>query len=59
MSYCRFRNTLLEMQACLEEAEQNSTLEDMDLSEEEMAAFKELGNVCHNFLNEWRPLTRG
>ncbi len=47
MSYCRFRNTLLDMQDCEE------NWEDADLSSEEERARNQLLKVCQSIVDDY------
>lgn len=46
MSYCRFQNTLGDLQDCAE------AIHDTDLSEEEKQARKELIDLCRDIVEE-------
>lgn len=57
MSYCRFRNTRLDLRDCVDEMEQHGFLEDMDLSGEEQHAMNAMYLLCKRFTASFEQLT--
>lgn len=52
MGYCRFRNTVQDLEDCADH------MDDQDLSEEEVQARKRLINLCHDIAdNNWKEDT--
>lgn len=47
MSYCRFENTLSDLEDCLDH------INDDDLSEDEVKARRRLVKVCHEIIQEY------
>ena len=45
MSYCRFQNTLQDMQNCLNAMREASSISDMNLSDDEYEAFQEMASL--------------
>ena len=45
MSYCRFQNTLQDMQDCLNAMRGASSISDMNLSDDEYQAFQEMASL--------------
>jgi len=50
MSYCRFRNTLAALEDCATEL-QETECPTLDISTEEIAAMKELRQMCEDFMD--------
>ena len=57
MSYCRFHNTSLDLQDCVDAMEQAETLADLDLSQYEKDAYEEMRQLCKSFLMEYDRLS--
>lgn len=49
MSYCAFSNTVLSMRQLLNMMREVDSLQELDLSYEEMRAFRELQDLCELF----------
>ena len=49
MSYCRFQNTLSDLEDCIDSLDEG----DWELSEEEMQAAKDLFEACDHFRATW------
>ena len=45
MSYCRFQNTLQDLQNCLNAMRGASSISDMNLSDDEYQAFQEMASL--------------
>jgi len=56
MSYCRFENTSDDLFDCLNAMQDASTLEIMDLSEEETRSMNRMRRLCERFLEEYERL---
>ena len=56
MSYCRFENTAGDLYDCVNAMQEEDTIEDMDLSEEELRAMKRMRKLCERFLEEYDRL---
>ena len=52
MSYCRFENTLSDLQACYD-----SMLDREELSKSEKRARDEMAELCQNFVDEYDRMT--
>lgn len=52
MSYCRFENTLRDLEDCIVAMNNASTLADLDMSKYEERAFNAMWNTCREFLAE-------
>jgi len=50
MSYCRFHNTHLALQDCVEEMEYADSLEDFELSPSEFVAMQKMYHLCKLFI---------
>jgi hypothetical protein len=50
MSYCRFQNTDQDLRECANVLEETETVEDLDLSSDEMCALKRMRDLCEMFL---------
>jgi hypothetical protein len=58
MSYCRFQNTLLDMQDCFNHLVEAVDLnEPMDLSDEEQRAFQSMYDMLHDMKNMMEQAT--
>lgn len=56
MSYCRFQNTELDLRDCVEALEEAYSLKDLDLSEDELWAFKRMFQLAQRFTEAGRLL---
>lgn len=56
MSYCRFENTLRDLQDCVDAMEEANSLTDLDLNQYETNAFMEMFRTCRAFLAEHERL---
>ena len=56
MSYCRFQNTEQDLRECAYVLEENETVEDLDLSSDEMRALKRMRDLCEMFLERCEQL---
>jgi hypothetical protein len=56
MSYCRFENTLADLQDCLEAMQEVEDMQELDLGEYEEEAFTSMANVCRAYLKEYNRL---
>ena len=45
MSYCRFQNTMQDLQDCLNAMREASSMADMNLSDDEYQAFQEMASL--------------
>lgn len=52
MSYCRFQNTEADLRDCYRAMLQADTIEDMDLSDDELHAMTRLVNLCYKIIEE-------
>lgn len=52
MSYCRFRNTLADLQDCAEALDDYDSLDRIDCDHERLAA-KQLIKLCSRVVDEW------
>ena len=52
MSYCRFENTLRDLEDCVEAMGNAPSLSELDMNEYEERAFYVMWNVCREFLAE-------
>lgn len=59
MSYCRFENTIKDLQDCVYAMEEAETMADLDMNEYEERAFLAMWNVARNFLAEHERLLNG
>ena len=59
MSYCRFENTIKDLQDCVYAMEESETMADLDMNEYEEQAFLAMWNVARNFLAEHERLLNG
>ena len=59
MSYCRFENTIKDLQDCVYAMEEAETMEDLDMNDYEKNAFLAMWNVARNFLAEHERLLNG
>ncbi len=53
MSYCRFENTVNDLQDCVYAMEERETIEDMDLNKYESAAIQRMRDLCQEFLDSY------
>lgn len=55
MSYCRFQNTVIDLQDCYDALEEMGDDEEMieDLSSEELRAKKKLIQLCEDIINDF------
>lgn len=53
MSYCRFENTVSDLQDCVYAMEENDTIADMDLNQYESAAIQRMRDLCQEFLDSY------
>lgn len=51
MSYCRFENTVSNLQDCLYAMEEETSIENMKLSQYESAAIQRMRDLCQQFLD--------
>ncbi len=56
MSYCRFQNTYQDLRDCVNEMEDAYNLEDMELSEDEARAQKQMYQLCERFIESFDRL---
>lgn len=59
MSYCRFENTIRDLQDCVYAMEEAESIEDLDMNDYEKSAFLAMWNVARNFLAEHERLLNG
>lgn len=59
MSYCRFENTMRDLQDCVYAMEESETMADLDMNQYEEQAFLAMWNVARNFLAEHERLLNG
>ena len=59
MSYCRFENTIKDLQDCVYAMEEAETMADLDMNEYEEQAFLAMWNVARSFLAEHERLLNG
>ena len=52
MSYCRFNNTSIDLRDCVDAMQEAETLEDMDLSRDELSRLKYMRQLANDFLEE-------
>lgn len=52
MSYCRFQNTSCDFRDCADALQEAATLEELDLSREELSALKRMRQLANDFLEE-------
>lgn len=50
MSYCRFQNTHIALQDCVEEMEYANSLEDFELSADEFLDMQKMYHLCELFI---------
>lgn len=53
MSYCRFQNTLSDLQDCYEALGEIMDVDNSGLSEDEEKALKRLIKLCTKIANDW------
>ena len=56
MSYCKFENTLGELDQCIEAMENAETISDLDMNDYEKRAFFAMWDKCRTFLAEHERL---
>lgn len=56
MSYCRFQNTSNDLLDCVNAMQEEETLQDLDLSEEELRAMVRMVKLCGRFVEEYERL---
>ncbi len=56
MSYCRFQNTASDLLDCVNTMQDEETLQDLDLSEEELRAMARMVKLCGRFVEEYERL---
>ena len=56
MTYCMFENTEIELGQCVNAMEEAQSLEELDLNEYEMQAFRRMWSLCREFLAEHERL---
>ena len=56
MSYCRFQNTASDLLDCVNTMQDEETLQDLDLSEEELRAMVRMVKLCGRFVEEYERL---
>ena len=56
MSYCRFHNTRQDLADCVYAMDEAYNLEDMELSEDEARAMKQMYNLCERFIENFDRL---
>lgn len=56
MSYCRFQNTLLDLQDCEGALQEGFNTEDTELSHEEKRAMKNLIELCREISENYEDL---
>ena len=59
MSYCRFENTIRDLQDCVYAMQEAGSIEDLDMNEYEKSAFLAMWNVAREFLFEQERLLNG
>ena len=59
MSYCRFRNTEMDLRDCFYALQEAESLEDLDLSDEEMRALKRMMNMVEDMVEIYNDLRAG
>ena len=57
MSYCMFENTSREMSQVLNKMSESYYIEDLDMSEYEQRAFRDLYEQCQEYVIRYRELT--
>ena len=50
MSYCRFQNTFLDFRDCVQEMDEAYNIKDMELSEDEARAMKQMYSWCERYI---------
>ena len=56
MSYCRFQNTSIDLDDCVRVLEDAYDLEDLDLSNDEARAMRNMASLCREFLDNYERL---
>ena len=59
MSYCKFENTLADLEQCVEAMESAPTFESLHLGSYEYDAFEELYSICQTYVYEYQRLNSG
>ena len=56
MSYCRFHNTSIDLRDCVDVMQESESLQDLDLSSEELSRLKYMRQLANDFLEECERL---
>ena len=56
MSYCRFQNTVHDVQDCVWAVEDNVTFAEMKLSRDERAAMDRMADLCREFIEQYERM---
>ena len=56
MSYCRFQNTFQDLRDCVQEMDDAYNIKDMELSEDEARAMKQMYSWCERFIENFDRL---
>ena len=56
MSYCRFENTSRDLRDCVDAMEEAYTVDELDLSQSELASMNRMRVLCQEFLDQYERL---
>lgn len=56
MSYCRFENTLMDVNDCVNVMDESWSFDDLDLNDYEKIAIRDMVGACQAFLSNYRRL---
>ena len=56
MSYCRFQNTFQDLRDCVQEMDDAYNIKDMELSDDEARAMKQMYSWCERFIENFDRL---
>lgn len=56
MSYCRFENTLIDVNDCLNAMDDSWSFDDLRLNDYEKVAIRNMVDACQSFLSNYRRL---
>lgn len=57
MSYCKFENTEIELEQCVDAMEAAGSIEDLDMNDYEVQAFDRMWHLAKKFLYEHERLS--